>query len=254
MSKTMTEEMLDFIRVLDQRLAALNSAVQSKPPSLEKTPACRTNAVQEWKRAITWVRRIEKLCGACDSAKDDGVLGLLHHWRRQQDLLPRVPEDVYRTGQRGFAYLLEPSEPPAHRKMMADPRPFWNDAVSAVESASIIIRANTKAVLRYGNTVLRLCIDVVAEQLGVDRRDLASTLMIKSSVFDHPDQPVPVKDSGMLTKNEVATLLNRSTRSVDRLAASGLLPKLKAGAAKRGHCLYRRVDVLKLLVGHQPLP
>lgn len=50
----------------------------------------------------------------------------------------------------------------------------------------------------------------------------------------------------LMTKRQVAELLQYSTRTIDRMVSAGLLPKLKLG--KRS-VRFRRRDVLPLLEG-----
>ncbi|MBX3458530.1 MAG: helix-turn-helix domain-containing protein [Planctomycetes bacterium] len=244
---------LDFIKMLDKRLAELSNTVLSPPPCLEASPASKATAINEWRRALVWVRRIERCVGCCGDERGDGVLGAIDVRGTTLLLLPSIPQELRDMGERGFRHFLEPTDPQIHRTMLEDPRPFWKDAISAVRSASIIIRAKAKTVTEFGKQVLRACIEVEADQLETDWKDLMKSLVLGTELSNNTDQLAPVAQKDLLTKDEAARLLNRSTRSVDRLVAIGRLQKLKIEAGDRGHCLFRKGDVLRVLIGYQPL-
>ncbi|MDO9186765.1 MAG: helix-turn-helix domain-containing protein [Bacteroidota bacterium] len=52
---------------------------------------------------------------------------------------------------------------------------------------------------------------------------------------------------GLMTKNEVAELLQVHTSSIDRYVREGKLPVKKIGTSKQCKCYYKKQDVITLL-------
>ena len=56
-----------------------------------------------------------------------------------------------------------------------------------------------------------------------------------------------LEELGLITKKEVAELLQVHTSSIDRYVKDGRLPKTKVGKSKQCRCYYKRQDVISLL-------
>lgn len=52
---------------------------------------------------------------------------------------------------------------------------------------------------------------------------------------------------GLVSKKEVAELLQVHTSTIDRYVRKGMLPRQKIGASKQCRCYYKKQDVIKLL-------
>lgn len=56
-----------------------------------------------------------------------------------------------------------------------------------------------------------------------------------------------LEELGLITKKEVAELLQVHTSSIDRYVRDGRLPRTKVGTSKQCRCYYKKQDVINLL-------
>lgn len=56
-----------------------------------------------------------------------------------------------------------------------------------------------------------------------------------------------LEELGLITKKEVAQLLQVHTSSIDRYVRKGMLPRTKVGKSKQCRCYYKKQDVINLL-------
>jgi excisionase family DNA binding protein len=61
-----------------------------------------------------------------------------------------------------------------------------------------------------------------------------------------------LEELSLLTKKEVAELLQVHVGTIDRYVKGGKLPVKKVGTAQQCRCYYKRADVIKLLKLEEP--